>query len=115
MMPADMVEEFDQQQSAHAIQLSKVTASQGAAAPSSGAAADPAAPEKEGFPKDIEKTANAYFQSVYTGQITIDEIVTLLKNFKASKNKRYVVNMWLLINSTGTYPSSWSLFLLRTI
>lgn len=88
MMPADMVEEFDQLQSAHAIQLSKVTATQGMNAPSGGASTDPPAPEKEGFPKEIEKTANAYFQSVYTGQVSIDEIVTLLKNFKASKNKR---------------------------
>ncbi len=44
--------------------------------------------EKEIFPPDIEQTANAYFQSVYTGQMSIDEIVNLLKNFKDSKNKR---------------------------
>jgi hypothetical protein len=74
MMPADLVEEFDQLQSAHAIQLSKVTASQGVNVPAGGPSAaaagggggggggEPPAPEKEGFPKDIEKTANAYFQ-----------------------------------------------------
>jgi len=86
MMSSEMAEEFDQLQSTHAIQLSKISASQG---PTNEAlVADILVPEKEGFPKDIEKTANVHFQSVYMGQMTIDEIVTLLKNFKASKNKR---------------------------
>jgi len=59
-MSSEMAEEFDQLQSTHAIQLSKISASQG---PTNEAlVADILVPEKEGFPKDIEKTANVHFQ-----------------------------------------------------
>lgn len=84
MMSPEMVEEMEQLQAAHAVQLGKVTALQS----QSGGQSEQTASEKEGFPKEIEKTANAYFQKVYTGVISIDEIVTVLKTLKASKNKR---------------------------
>lgn len=40
------------------------------------------------FPHEIEEEANSYFQRIYTGQLSIDEVVTLLKSFKSSKNSR---------------------------
>lgn len=40
------------------------------------------------FPHEIEEEANSYFQRIYTGQLSIDEVVTLLKSFKSSKNPR---------------------------
>lgn len=40
------------------------------------------------FPHDIEEEANSYFQRIYTGQLSIEEVVTLLKGFKSSKNSR---------------------------
>ena len=40
------------------------------------------------FPHEIEEEANSYFQRIYTGQLSIEEVVTLLKGFKSSKNSR---------------------------
>lgn len=40
------------------------------------------------FPHEIEEEANSYFQRIYTGQLSIEEVVTLLKGFKSSKNLR---------------------------
>eukprot|EP01114_Cavostelium_apophysatum_P013415 TRINITY_DN3247_c0_g1_i5.p1 TRINITY_DN3247_c0_g1~~TRINITY_DN3247_c0_g1_i5.p1 ORF type:complete len:2234 (+),score=701.16 TRINITY_DN3247_c0_g1_i5:75-6776(+) len=40
------------------------------------------------FPPEVEELANAYFQKIYTGQITLDEIINLLKRFKNSKDQR---------------------------
>lgn len=46
--------------------------------------------EPRAFPPDVEESANYYFQRIYTGQISIDEIVSLLKRFKNSKEQRCV-------------------------
>eukprot|EP00026_Physarum_polycephalum_P000086 Phypoly_transcript_00086.p1 GENE.Phypoly_transcript_00086~~Phypoly_transcript_00086.p1 ORF type:complete len:2362 (+),score=414.48 Phypoly_transcript_00086:843-7088(+) len=40
------------------------------------------------FPHEIEEEANSYFQRIYTGQLSIEDLVTLLKGFKSSKNSR---------------------------
>jgi CCR4-NOT transcription complex subunit 1 len=40
------------------------------------------------FPPEVEEFANNYFQKIYTGQMSIEEIVALLKRFKASKDMR---------------------------
>ena len=42
------------------------------------------------FPPEIEEEANSYFQRIYTGQLSIDEVIALLKSFKSSKNSREV-------------------------
>lgn len=40
------------------------------------------------FPPDIEDEANGLFVKIYTGRLSIDEAINLLKAFKASKNAR---------------------------
>lgn len=45
-------------------------------------------PDPRVFPQEIEEEANSYFQRIYTGQLSIEEVVTLLKGFKSSKNPR---------------------------
>ncbi len=44
--------------------------------------------ENRVFPPEVEESANAYFQKIYTSQISIEEIVGLLTKFKNSKDKR---------------------------
>lgn len=36
----------------------------------------------------MEEAANAYFQKIYTGQMSLDDIISLLKKFKASTVQR---------------------------
>jgi CCR4-NOT transcription complex subunit 1 len=43
---------------------------------------------QKSFPPEIEEAANAYFQQIYTSQITIDDAVALLSRCKASSNPR---------------------------
>lgn len=38
----------------------------------------------EAFASDIEEEANAYFQKIYSGEMKVDHIVTILKDFKNS-------------------------------
>jgi len=40
------------------------------------------------FPPDVEEEANAYFQKIYTNQLSIDDTVALLQKFKNSSNPR---------------------------
>eukprot|EP01102_Stenamoeba_stenopodia_P006983 TRINITY_DN1952_c0_g1_i4.p1 TRINITY_DN1952_c0_g1~~TRINITY_DN1952_c0_g1_i4.p1 ORF type:complete len:1011 (-),score=209.50 TRINITY_DN1952_c0_g1_i4:491-3523(-) len=40
------------------------------------------------FPPDIEEEANSLFGKIYTGKLTIDDAINLLKSFKVSKNPR---------------------------
>jgi CCR4-NOT transcription complex subunit 1 len=42
----------------------------------------------ESFAADIEEEANSYFQKIYTGQHSIDEIVDMLKRFSKSQVAR---------------------------
>ena len=44
--------------------------------------------EREAFPPFIEKTANSYFQQIYTGQLSIKEAIALLQAFQASPHKQ---------------------------
>jgi CCR4-NOT transcription complex subunit 1 len=44
--------------------------------------------EHPGFPAAVEEGANSYFQKIYTGQMSIDELIGLLKNFKSSADSR---------------------------
>ena len=37
---------------------------------------------------DIEEEANSYFQKVYTEQMSLEEVVTMLSTFKTSENRR---------------------------
>ncbi|KAL6040721.1 CCR4-NOT core subunit cdc39, partial [Balamuthia mandrillaris] len=99
-LPPDLVDEYDHLKSTYGVPSSTPqgsalslhspeSAPPPIAADTSGSAFPAtAAPDKEVFPPDIEGPANAYFQSVYTGQMSIDEVVQLLKNFKSSANKR---------------------------
>jgi hypothetical protein len=48
------------------------------------APATAAAATREVFPPHIEKRANTLFQQIYTGQISIDDAIRLLKDFKDS-------------------------------
>ena len=43
---------------------------------------------QKSFPPEIEEAANAYFQQIYTSQITIDDAVALLSRCKTSSNAR---------------------------
>jgi len=53
------------------------------------AAASQAPPDaQKSFPPDIEETANAYFQQIYTSQLSIDDAVVLLSRCKNSSNTR---------------------------
>jgi hypothetical protein len=54
----------------------------------SGGGQGPNPTESRVFPPEVEELANAYFQKIYTGQISIEEIVTLLTKFKNAKEKR---------------------------
>jgi hypothetical protein len=95
LLTAEMAEELEQLQSSLVVPPPKAVPPTPVAQPlqtpqASAASAGPTVNpnEKEVFPPDIEGPANAYFQSVYTGQMSIEEIVNLLKTFKSSKNKR---------------------------
>jgi hypothetical protein len=50
---------------------------------------NPATPgDNRVFPPEVEDLANAYFQKIYTGQISIEDIVNILKKFKNSKEQK---------------------------
>eukprot|EP00850_Spirogloea_muscicola_P015627 SM000121S26024 [mRNA] locus=s121:298001:312953:- [translate_table: standard] len=40
------------------------------------------------FPLDIENEANSYFQKIYVGQLTIDDVIDMLKQFNVSEAQR---------------------------
>jgi len=40
------------------------------------------------FSPDVEEDANIYFQKIYTNQLTIEQIVNLLQQFKNSTNQK---------------------------
>lgn len=42
----------------------------------------------ESFAADVEEEANSYFQKIYTGQHSIEEIVDMLKRFSKSQVAR---------------------------
>eukprot|EP01116_Phalansterium_solitarium_P014539 TRINITY_DN3224_c0_g1_i5.p1 TRINITY_DN3224_c0_g1~~TRINITY_DN3224_c0_g1_i5.p1 ORF type:complete len:1462 (-),score=389.12 TRINITY_DN3224_c0_g1_i5:3053-7438(-) len=39
------------------------------------------------FPPDVEETANSYFQRIYTSQMSIEDVIGMLKRFKSSKEQ----------------------------
>ena len=41
------------------------------------------------FSPEVEEEANMYFQKIYGGQLSIEEVVVLLQRFKNSTNQRY--------------------------
>jgi len=41
------------------------------------------------FSPEVEEEANMYFQKIYLGQLSIEEVVVLLQRFKNSTNQRY--------------------------
>lgn len=43
---------------------------------------------EEVFDLDIEEEANGYFQKIYTGQQTVDDVITMLGNFRLSEDQR---------------------------
>ncbi len=57
----------------------------------SGGAAATAGGQREVFPAHIEKRANALFQQIYTGVLSIDEAIRLLQTFKDSTNENHDV------------------------
>jgi CCR4-NOT transcription complex subunit 1 len=56
-----------------------------------GGAAATAGGQREVFPAHIEKRANALFQQIYTGVLSIDEAIRLLQTFKDSTNENHDV------------------------
>ena len=40
------------------------------------------------FSPEVEEEANLYFQKIYLGQLSIDEVVNMLHKFKNSTNQR---------------------------
>jgi CCR4-NOT transcription complex subunit 1 len=62
-----------------------------AAATAAGSAAATAGGQREVFPAHIEKRANALFQQIYTGVLSIDEAIRLLQTFKDATNENHDV------------------------
>ncbi|KAK9148278.1 hypothetical protein Scep_007035 [Stephania cephalantha] len=54
--------------------------------PQNGGASDSST--SDGYPEDIEKEANSYFQDMFSGQLSIDAMVQMLARFKESSDKR---------------------------
>jgi hypothetical protein len=50
--------------------------------------ADQASASEGQFAADIEDAANTYFQKIYTGQMTIVDVIALLQSFKTSASTR---------------------------
>ena len=61
------------------------------ASSTSAAAAAAAVNQREVFAPHIEKRANSLFQQIYTGQVTIDEAIKLLQQFKESTGDNHEV------------------------
>ncbi len=61
------------------------------AATAAGGAAATAGGQREVFPAHIEKRANALFQQIYTGVLSIDEAIRLLQTFKDATNENHDV------------------------
>eukprot|EP00736_Rhodelphis_marinus_P014468 Rmarinus@m.14689 len=52
-----------------------------------GPASLPNQPPEQIFPEEVEQEANAYFQDVYAGLLSVDQAINLLRQFKESKNQ----------------------------
>ena len=58
--------------------------------------AQPAPPDtQKSFPPDIEETANAYFQQIYTSQLSIEDAIDLLSRCKNSASARFGLWVWM--------------------
>lgn len=44
----------------------------------------------EVFVVDIDEESNSYFQKIYVGQLTIEDLVQMFACFKESSKKRYI-------------------------
>ena len=57
-------------------------------------------PTSEGGSDDVEVEANAYFQQMFSGQISVDAMIQMLTRFKESLDKRCISE----INVNRTFP-----------
>ena len=73
----------------------------------------------EVYADDIEKEANSYFQQMFSGQLTVDEMIQMLAGFKESSEKRFILysfflfifylylNSFFFLNVTSTVIGTW--------
>jgi CCR4-NOT transcription complex subunit 1 len=58
-------------------------------------------PTPEGGSDDVEVEANAYFQQMFSGQISVDAMIQMLSRFKESLDKRYLPDQFEYVLSIG--------------
>jgi CCR4-NOT transcription complex subunit 1 len=48
-------------------------------------------PQSEAGSEYVDEEANSYFQRIYVGQLTIDDVVDMLKRFNSPSSSPYVI------------------------
>lgn len=44
--------------------------------------------EQQQFSRDVDEKANAYFQAIYNGRMSVDRLLDVLNKFKESNSKK---------------------------